>query len=514
MNKQLRLSYMVILITIITLLSGCKESPVVFKTIHTLNISDSFNYRTTEDLFVSYEFGSNFPSIPVSLYASVYAEAEENQTIEDLLVGYGITDSEGTLELDVSFPIGFPYLVMKPGYIGLPYEIREPKPTSTSKAVYSRYISRGEATFKTLPKRELNDRIKQSDDYWWFINDTYLNNGKPASTVNLTIEDALLKDINNSVFAYNREKRSDQDFLDSLEVGTLEIEEDADVWLTFIHENAGFSNTFGYYTYNTNEGPPSDIPQEDITIVFPNASYQKGNKGALQSGDSVYMGNIKGGTSIGFVIISNGWFSGTGNNPIGKVREEGYQGLYYSEYALNPESENDDKKHSAIIYHEREQIFLIGMEDNKHTSYSYNFNDVVFAVVVDDVNSVKNLINIPSIKSDVDNDSDGDGVLDSIDAYPHDAARTTTETLMGTLAFEDLWPKKGDYDFNDLVISYTYDIDGNASNEIVSVNLSYELVASGAGYPNGLALSLPLNKDEYEISDYTYSNSTEKQPHS
>jgi len=356
----------------------------------------------------------------------------------------------------------------------------------------------------------LNDRIKQSDDYWWFIDDTYSNNGKPGSTVNLTIEDALLKDINNSIFAYSREKRSDQDFLDSLEVGFLDIKEDTDVWITFIHENAGFSNTLGYYTYSTTEGDPSEIPQEDVTIVFPNASYQRGNRGSLESGDSIYIGNIEEGTSIGFIVIANGWFSGTGNNPIGEVREEGHQGLYYSEYALNPESENDDKKHASIIYHEREDIFLVGMEDNKHTSYSYNFNDVVFAVVVDDVNSVKNISSIPRIESNVDNDRDGDGVLDSIDAYPDDASRTTTETLMGTLAFEDLWPKKGDYDFNDLVIRYTYDIDGNASNEIVSVNLSYKLVASGAGFPNGLALSLPLDVDEYEISDYTYSNSTEK----
>lgn len=26
----------------------------------------------------------------------------------------------------------------------------------------------------------------------------------------------------------------------------------------------------------------------------------------------------------------------------------------------------------------------------------------------------------------------------------------------GTLAFKDLWPSKGDYDFNDLVVDYTY----------------------------------------------------------
>jgi LruC domain-containing protein len=97
-----------------------------------------------------------------------------------------------------------------------------------------------------------------------------------------------------------------------------------------------------------------------------------------------------------------------------------------------------------------------------------------------------------------------------LDAYPDDPARTTMETVTGTLAYEDLWPKIGDYDFNDLVIGYTYHVDGNASNEIVSVDLTYKIIASGAGYPDGLALSLPLDTDAYEVSDFSYSKSVEK----
>jgi hypothetical protein len=58
------------------------------------------------------------------------------------------------------------------------------------------------------------------------------------------------------------------------------------------------------------------------------------------------------------------------------------------------------------------------------------------------------------------NDSDGDGVSDQFDDYPDDPLRAfnnfyPSEDGFGTLAFEDLWPGKGDFDFNDMVIDYS-----------------------------------------------------------
>jgi hypothetical protein len=399
MQKQLKLPYMLLLSIAIALLAGCMDSPIVYKPIGSLIIPDGFNYRTTELLRVNHAFGANFPFIPIALYASQHATPEETQTIADISVGYGTTDSQGMLEIEVTVPISFSYLVLKPGYIGLPPEIRIP--IDTGKAVSSRYSSRGPSpgyTFGTLPTRVLGGRIKRANSSWWFVNDGYTNFGKPESAVKVTVEDALLKDINNSVFRYHKEKSNNPDFIESLEVGKLDFSEDVDVWLTFIHDTASFSNTLGYYTYTTAEGPPLEILKENVTIAFPNASYLRPNRGALESGDSVYIGKMEKGTSLGFVLIANGWFAGTGSNPVGRVRDSGYQGIYYSEYAYNPEETPDGKKHAAIIYHEREQIFLIGMEDNGHTATSYNFNDVLFAGVVKNVAAVGNRDTIPSIK--------------------------------------------------------------------------------------------------------------------
>ena len=92
-------------------------------------------------------------------------------------------------------------------------------------------------------------------------------------------------------------------------------------------------------------------------------------------------------------------------------------------------------------------------------------------------------------------DQDGDGVEDALDDYPNDAERAynyyyPSETTFGTFAFEDNWPSRGDYDFNDVVIDYRYKQVLNASNEMVDLEADFVFRASGAGYINGFGIQL------------------------
>jgi len=59
-----------------------------------------------------------------------------------------------------------------------------------------------------------------------------------------------------------------------------------------------------------------------------------------------------------------------------------------------------------------------------------------------------------------------------------------------TLAFEDLWPAKGDYDFNDLVVSYQFRTVTNASNFITDIVATFIFRATGAGTDNGFGFEL------------------------
>lgn len=63
----------------------------------------------------------------------------------------------------------------------------------------------------------------------------------------------------------------------------------------------------------------------------------------------------------------------------------------------------------------------------------------------------------------------------------------------GTLAFEDLWPGKGDYDFNDMVIDYQFEILSNPSNFVEQLTVTFTIKAFGASYENGFGFQLSDN---------------------
>lgn len=98
-------------------------------------------------------------------------------------------------------------------------------------------------------------------------------------------------------------------------------------------------------------------------------------------------------------------------------------------------------------------------------------------------------------------DTDGDGVPDYADDYPNDPGRAFDNyfpaTGFGSLAFEDLWPGKGDYDFNDLVVDYRFRTVTNASNRVVEALCTFVVKASGASLQNGFGFSLPEGHNDF-----------------
>ncbi len=91
-------------------------------------------------------------------------------------------------------------------------------------------------------------------------------------------------------------------------------------------------------------------------------------------------------------------------------------------------------------------------------------------------------------------DADQDGVADAADQYPNDPYRAYNNYYpaqgFGTLVFEDSWPKKGDYDLNDVVVGYKINKVTNSNNEVVEVKAHFEMRASGANLKNGFGFQL------------------------
>ncbi|HBF21979.1 MAG: hypothetical protein CMI36_02775 [Owenweeksia sp.] len=107
-------------------------------------------------------------------------------------------------------------------------------------------------------------------------------------------------------------------------------------------------------------------------------------------------------------------------------------------------------------------------------------------------------------------DSDGDGVADAQDDYPNDGSRAFNNFFPagsnGTVAYEDLWPAKGDFDLNDLVLNYRFNTVTNASNNVVEIIGTFTIRSFGASYNNGFGFQLPntnLNTADVTVTGFS-----------
>jgi LruC domain-containing protein len=160
--------------------------------------------------------------------------------------------------------------------------------------------------------------------------------------------------------------------------------------------------------------------------------------------------------------------------------------------------------------------FISGTEPNAATVGVFSINHVNGAVTftpdtnytgpatiyyqVCDVNSLcssaKISVNVNS-GSGCPGDQDCDGCPDDVDDYPNDPTRCFNNPFPasgnGTLAFEDLWPSRGDYDFNDVVLDYHFTTVTNSSNKVVEIFGKFILKASGSFFHNGFGFQIPTN---------------------
>lgn len=140
-----------------------------------------------------------------------------------------------------------------------------------------------------------------------------------------------------------------------------------------------------------------------------------------------------------------------------------------------------------------------GVEAGNNTNFNRTINDLTTLRVYTDVID--------------DTDTDGDGIIDSEDSFPEDAEKafevfTPSKYGTGSIAFEDLWPTYGDYDFNDLAFTYRAIVILNSDNLAVQLDFICRVKANGAGFDNGFGIEIEgLTPDQVESVNgaaYTY----------
>lgn len=294
---------------------------------------------------------------------------------------------------------------------------------------------------------------------------------------------------------------------DSDDKTNLRFAEDAEVWVSFLSEGAGYRNSIGFFTYDP-ANPPTSAAQVQEKILFANASMPSPLDAAGTYQNTIRLGRFTAGQALGFVIVSNG-FTADGRlvqgTRIGGVKDNASpQWIFYSLRRLNPEAAGPQNLnvHSVMLKDlsdasEGYQRLVIGFEDiNREVGGDHDFNDVVLAVHVTPRRAIANLSTLQSLVAATDADTDGDGVKDALDEFPNDPNAAFSRyypgaDAWGTLAFEDQWPQRGDYDMNDVVMRYRTREVMNAAREVVAVDIDYRLKARGGLVDSGFGVHLP-----------------------
>ena len=161
---------------------------------------------------------------------------------------------------------------------------------------------------------------------------------------------------------------SDPELLTTKAIADIKITETSQVFITYVSNGTGYYNSLAFYTYPTGQSPTSTKDIDSITFIFPSC----GNSTPLKPGDKVKIGNFTSGTSIGFVLLRDGW-----DNTKNKAKTDVVH--FCSNDILNPEVDPNLKKHAVLISYPQEDKVLIGFEDIDRTNQycDHDFNDLI-----------------------------------------------------------------------------------------------------------------------------------------
>jgi LruC domain-containing protein len=450
---------------------------------------NGFNFSTTKSVKIHVQLLSNLNEPLANIPVTFYNAKNGNQLLKSL------TNADGNIDVDLNIASYIDQIIVKNDYVGLNNEVLSFVDNNQlnltiggDKGLEGNFIILAEN--KSAISGKSTQSVKTLDASYSYMGN-YYSNGKPkyltAQKGNVSAQ--LLSYINASIPSTVDVRTNHPEYMADNAKQTLDLVKDADVYLTFVTESADLTNTIAFYTYPTNNPPKSVSEITEIKFTFPNSSLV-GSNGGLVSGDRVNLGHFTAGTSVAFMLIANGW-----NSSSQSVKIDGAK--YYSNKNFNPESDNNLKKHTVLLNFAQEDLFVLGIEDlNRENGGSdHDMNDALLYAESYPKDAITKL---GVVNLDAPKDADNDGVKDQFDEYPTDPKKAynnyfPSKNSWGTLAFEDRWPLKGDYDMNDLGINYRYTYVTNAANKVVEMTADYKVTTALAYFHNGFGVELPFS---------------------
>ena len=479
------------------------EKPLEDQSLQELVIPDGFLFASTQNTALSITAVDNANRFMGKVPFKVWAAG--GGTAAPVLLLSGQTGETGPLETTVSIPTATEKLRIETTYPGLPpVSVDWAGQSNLQITLGANNLMAGRAGHSAETPKAPNEKGAADRSTFTYLG-SYNNQGVPNY---LTPQgDVVSQDILNMIAASLPESapvpNNHPEYITSGVQSNTILTDSAEVWVTFVHEGAGYLNALGYYTYPNGQTPQSAAQIGALNVIFPNVSFS-GSGGGLHTGDKVYLGVFPAGTTIGWFVVPNGWQSSS------QTVSDANSPIHYSDEEYNTFTQPQYRNHVVQLVDPNRELLLLGFEDIGRPGGDNDFNDAIFYVTANPFTAIdQTAMAITNIGG---SDSDGDGVPDDTDEAPNNpnwAFKTFTPSAstMGTLAFEDFYPSKGDYDMNDLVLDYQVEEHTDAAGKIVELIATIKLRAMGAGYRNGFGFELPIPYDQ--VASVTGTNISE-----
>lgn len=463
------------------------------KSMSDLKVPAGFNWATTKTIQVNIQLKDSKDEAVKG--ASIYL-MNDGYVNGGKVVLSGALDANGEFNASIEVPAFQNEIVINSSYKGIPEDILVHISGNTaiarlggSKPAPLNTVQSKEPIPTALGKSSGNKfNVLPSSRTWTSGTDGGVPNY--LETPNDFISSTLLAQINTALPS-GRAVPSNSPLLAENGIRVIKVTQLAEVFVTFVSEGASYKNALFYYTYNENNPPASLEAISNYTVVFPNTSFS-GSGGGLLPGHKVKLGVFPAGTVIGYGIAANGW----------KGNSEGFNGVtnglwtVFGEKQFNPETNPSLKQHMVLLNDAANHRIVMGFEDIKRdlNNCDHDFNDVMFYTTSNPFNAIddEDITPLPPVT-----DTDEDGVDDTEDDYPTDPNKAFNNyTGTGSVAFEDQWPSTGDYDLNDVVMNYSYNVITNAQNKVVRVEGNTTLRATGGAFQNGFGIQFPVERSK------------------
>lgn len=247
--------------------------------------------------------------------------------------------------------------------------------------------------------------------------------------------------------------------------------------VTLLSSNSQYNSSLGYYYYSEGKEPTYEELVENgmIHLLFPNTQdgdfdSDEGTKSTTigtQKGTTVYLKYYNGKDdttgsyyfpedkiNIGFVLLSNAWSE--------KLINDNNQTRTSTNTTISKDRYGNDIENNGSM---RRPVLAFKYDNGHGLSGDGNFGKAFVSFEDDFVpgknsgndNDVNDYTDVVLLLTTVNNEDIDAPWMDEI--TPETLVHRTMTKSGGLFSFEDLWPSRGDFDMNDVLVRYDYSID-------------------------------------------------------